>query len=214
MAITYLGDATFQQIEEASFGADLFGLDTLSRTYEGRSSLFPAFIRNFRRGQPDTEFPQLSFIGYSGGGSQGVIKVTLNFSGKYDTSNNARSDEERDTRLQQATFTGFSTGIQLNVTYKSPMVRTRWATLRRPKDSDGFQAEPDPDCEIDSVTGANQVQLASFGNTMEVILGSAEFNVVEKLSRTSFPRTQAGKWWRNTETVERTLVQESQTIIL
>lgn len=215
MALSYLGNTTFTECEEPTGGVDLYDLDTMSRKFEGAAPLFPAFIRSFKKAQPDVDFPQLSFSTYTFSGSQGVITVILNFVGKYDENTLSRSKPpEYDTRLQQATFTGFASGIQLNVIYKSPMVRTMWSSKIRPKDSAAFQNLPDKECKIVTVIGANQVELANFGDSMDKILSGPEFNVKAVNERTSFPRVPAGKWWRNTETVERKLVQQSNTIIL
>lgn len=209
MGLTYIGNCDFEEIQEPDFDVDLYGLDTMTRTFEGRSDRADRFLLDYTQGKPDPEYKFFSFANYSRSGSQGVTKLGLNFVGKAEP-NLARSHTEVDTRIQTVSLTGENTGRTANITYKSPMIRTMFAVEERPTDDTEFQAQPEDNIEVLYITGIPLLRGTPLGDGFDRLF-AAEFNVGKVAHRTSFPRVQAGKWWRCTETIELLLIQGLNT---
>lgn len=85
MAIEYVGDCEFDETEDSGMlTEDFWGMDELTRIFEGRNDLLVPFILKFKKKYFDDEFPQLGLTNRVIVPGRAFTKVTLTYKGLLD----------------------------------------------------------------------------------------------------------------------------------
>jgi hypothetical protein len=220
MSATFLGDMAFQETVGSVLNVDPWGMDTLTRRVNGKSTAGVAYIATLARKRTirDSEYTTLYLVDYSVTMNGAIYDATLTYKGIINSTVTTEPVIESGYRVQQITLPFFgseATGITATFTIAVPWSRFRYVTPSKPSTPlyrGQVQVTKDA-LQIMGRSGAagNLVIFAGkflnsgipgivSGNDLANELNA--YNAVAESITTQFERVPVGQWYQVTENNE------------
>lgn len=140
MAAIFLGDMAFQETVGSTLNVDPWGMDTLTRKVNGKSTAGVAYIATLARKRDvrDSEYQTLFMTEYSAAFNGAIWEVTITYKGIINSTVQTEPVFESGTRRQQVSVPfvldelGQTSGIQAVFTYLAPYSRVMYVLPEEP----------------------------------------------------------------------------------
>lgn len=204
MGLIYIGNCEFEEISDFEVGRDLFGMDTMTRTYEGRTDKLNAFMAKVNASFRDDEYRNFRARSASSNrGSGPFTRVRVEFVGLWKD----ELPEERPIpgwRRQTSSFTVQGGQETCEVDYAAPTTIYRYVTREKPT-AQRFKGKLellDAAWEIYQIRGAKTIdffEVQPVGRIGGVVSGgravTGKFNYVKDIVTAAFNPRPAGDYW-------------------
>lgn len=220
--IAYVGNCSFEESEEYRVSADKWGLDILTRSFEGRRDLLREFMRTLIEGSPDPEYPEFALERREANIGRAFASVVVTYAGLFDGRlPNVR--KQGGWRLQTVQAKRGNSNESTTIEYRAPTTTYRYVTESQPKEQK-YAGKLLPTKKafeiIDRRGGRGPVAMFSYGGTTDLLRpgssigpaagpGSSSFELERDVVCSAFDFEQAGKHWRVTEENEGRLIERS-----
>jgi hypothetical protein len=226
MSVTYVGDTSFEEMEDASLSVDAWGIDTLTRKFKGANTGLQAFLVEYAKDRTvaDSIYPYMFHNKHTATIGRAFTEVTIEYKGMV----NWRATDSPDdlppvissgVRATDASIPyigntlGQTTGAVAEVTFMSPYTRVMYVTRERPirQKYRNFLELTEEGLNIVSRRGSvGNIKIhagktwkqASEAKGLDVVGVLQHFNGVAEVVTTQFEWAPAGQWFEVTETNE------------
>lgn len=219
MGVIYVGNCEFEEIADFQLGKTAFGMDTITRSFAGRSDKLNAFLRKMSTGTSDVEYPGFKSRGVSVNRDGPFHRVTVEFIGLY---NDVLPEvpPESGWRRQSSTFhQQGGTGVA-EVEYAAPFTTYRYIAREKPV-AQKFRGQLDllgAAWEVYQIKGAKDVQffeVQPLGRIGGVVSGAqtvtGKYNWVREVVTSIFTPKAAGNYWEVEEQNEGRMLPVDRT---
>lgn len=217
MGLSYVGDCEFAESTEFQLSRDLYGLDTLQRSWDGRADKLKAFLPLWPIGKKDPSFKTLkirSQPSITTFGNGAFVRVSMEFVGLI-MGVLPPVVESGGYRRQTVTLYQDGTGTAIEITYRAPVITYKYVTRERPKNPRFARPAIDPIGwqileRVGSQTGTLH-EVPNFGIMGgHQLYGTVElgaFNYARNYATSVFDFESVGDYWTVTEQTEGTIQQ-------
>lgn len=202
MSLAYLGAAnTFIETSNSGLDWDAFGMDTLTRTYEGPPSKLAPFLRAWPVNKEDAVFPWLYLVARPAPKLSPVVEISLRFTGTLER--NPKTKVEGSVRLQPLQLKR-AAGL-LQGEYYGPVTTWHYIVVGEHPRAPRFKGQllqTDFDYEIVNMRGTGNIRIGNSqtGNTNTNVLGGVyDYFVQARVVTSRFDFEQVGNCWQVTE---------------
>lgn len=134
MGLIYTANCGWEEAAEYVLSVDDWGLDSMTRTYEGRTDELETFLRTLTKNLPDYQFPELVLIGKAVERGRAFSRVSCEFRGLLGADTGKPLPDpviNGGWRLDRVQLQS-STNAQMEIEYNSPFTSYRYVTRQRP----------------------------------------------------------------------------------
>lgn len=199
--ITYIGDIEFTEMAEGDLDNDPFGMDTLTRVFEGPTYKLHDYLKELKKLKVDREYKQLNLVHKRARRGRAYSQVTVDFAGllggEIPQHVESAGFDQKTIQLQS------TSGTQASFTYNAPTSTFRYITKTRPTRQvfENQMMYYEASFDVVERTGARGRLYIDNGNPT-----SADFIARREIFGTLHSRP-VGLYWENTETNEARLVE-------
>ncbi len=203
MALTYRGDTDIAEEPGARISEDIYGIETLTRTFTGNKSGWATFRGQYYPERPDDDFPHLFLTNREPTFDRAFVRAVLTWKGIAQYAGNGITRPQYSTGLRREQVTlRKPNGDAMQVTYWSPVTTIRYGAKDRPKAQNfkGVMLQQDLTLQVIKTTG-NKAPISFRKEIINLPGGASEpFYWAKKVVLLStFSTNQQGKVWEVTE---------------
>lgn len=218
-AVEYVGNCEWEESADYVLDLDEYGMDTLTRTYQGRRDKLGEFLRSFQIHTPDYEYPQLTYTSRRVMVGKAFASVTLTFAGLFDDVL-PPVVVEGGFRPQELSIQKTDSNETLVLSYNAPFTTYKYVARRKPK-RQRFPHQLENTAlgfHILSRRGSRgAVRIAdAIGGVPGLMLATSKitppnvFEIWREVVCADFTFRQAGRYWEVTEQNEGRLMERER----